>query len=225
MKKITLDNFELTFIKRKKQKNIRLSINNKNQIILSAPLFCTDKTAKDFAIKHLNWIKEKITTSNKLQTFANHDIVTILGTTYKINHNINHPSYVKIIDNEIQIGGEEKFIHRKVSNFTKKELLAYIQKKAFLMAKIINKKPNRISLKSTTSRWGSCSSQNNLNFCWKIGFAPLFVIDYLIAHEVSHLKEMNHSPQFWKTVSLLDVKQAEAEIWLRKNGKTLINIV
>ena len=93
-----------------------------------------------------------------------------------------------------------------------------------MFSKIIDRKINKVTLKDMTSRWGSCSSAGNLNFCFKLAFAPLFVVDYLIAHEVAHLKEMNHSNAFWETVALMNTEQAKAQSWLRKNGSDLMKI-
>ena len=224
MKKIKICDIYINFVKRQNQKTIRLFVNKDNQITLSAPFFCSEKTAIDFAFKHQEWIKEKTSKTIQETTFHHKDIVSILGTNYNIIHNPNAPSYTTVEEDTLFIGGEEQFIHRKISTFAKKELLKYIQEKAINMGKIIGKKPLKISLKNTTSRWGSCSSKGNLNFCWKIAFAPLYVINYLIAHEVAHLKEMNHSQKFWETVALFNTEQAKAEIWLRKNGKDLISI-
>ena len=224
MKKIKINEIDIFFTKRKKQKNICLKINPKGDIILSAPYFCNQSTALDFVQKNIEWIKKHKNQNTALKKFNHNDSVSILGKTYLINHNPQQKSNIKVDNNTLFVGGEANFIHRRISNFAKKELLSYIDQKANQMARVIQKKPNKISLKNTTSRWGSCSTKKNLNFCWKIAFAPLFVIDYLVAHEVSHLKEMNHSADFWKTVSLFQVEQAKAQIWLRKNGKNLMNI-
>lgn len=224
MKKIKIRDIEIFFTKRHRQKNIRLSVQNRNKIILSAPFLCSEKKAVLFAEQHFDWIKSHINIAPFEKKFSPLDSVSILGKSYQIIYDKTKKSGIQIDDNKLYVGGELDFIHRRISNYAKKELLNYIQKKAFCMAKLIDKKPHSISLKNTTSRWGSCSSKNNLNFCWKIAFAPLYVIDYLIAHEVSHLKEMNHSPKFWETVALFNTEQAKAEIWLRKNGKNLITI-
>ena len=122
------------------------------------------------------------------------------------------------------VGGEKEFLHRRVCNFAKKELLKYIYEKSTSYAALIDKKINKITLKDVSSRWGSCSSKGNLNFCFKLAFAPIFVVDYLIAHEVAHLKEMNHSAAFWQTVALMETEQAKASNWLRKNGADLMKI-
>jgi predicted metal-dependent hydrolase len=79
-------------------------------------------------------------------------------------------------------------------------------------------KPRSIALKDTRARWGSCSAKGNLNFSWRLVFAPPFVLDYVAAHEVCHLKEMNHGPLFWSHVQTLFGDHKAARDWLRQNG-------
>ena len=82
-------------------------------------------------------------------------------------------------------------------------------------------RPTKITLRDTRSRWGSCSSTGGLNFSWRLILAPTYVLDYLAAHEVAHLREMNHSPRFWKLVEKLCPRTAEAELWLKRHGPGL----
>lgn len=77
---------------------------------------------------------------------------------------------------------------------------------------------NGISLKLNQSNWGSCSTNLNLNFSTRLLFAPAFVIDYVIIHELAHLSEMNHSDRFWKIVSDIMPDYSKAEKWLKDNG-------
>ncbi|WP_207216344.1 M48 family metallopeptidase [Candidatus Finniella inopinata] len=83
---------------------------------------------------------------------------------------------------------------------------------------------NKITIRDTRSRWGSCSSKGNLSFSWRLIFAPHAVVKYLAAHEVSHLKHMNHSRVFWKTVASLDPDYQKARQWLRHNGQRLLGV-
>ena len=78
-----------------------------------------------------------------------------------------------------------------------------------------------ITVRDTRSRWGSCSAQGSLNFSWRLILAPPFVLDYLAAHEVAHLKEMNHSSRFWRVAHGLCSRVEEAERWLKRNGADL----
>ena len=79
-----------------------------------------------------------------------------------------------------------------------------------------------ISIKDARSRWGSCSVRRNLNFNWRIIMAPLAVVDYLVVHELSHLKEMNHSARFWQTVASACPDYRSHEVWLKTCGPNLL---
>ena len=85
-------------------------------------------------------------------------------------------------------------------------------------------KINRISIRDTKSRWGSCSSQGNLSFCWRLIMTPEWVLNYVIAHEVSHLKHMDHGPEFWQIVGTFGVKPKQARRWLNQHGRVLQRI-
>ena len=76
-------------------------------------------------------------------------------------------------------------------------------------------------MRDTRTRWGSCSAKGALSFSWRLVMAPPFVLDYLAAHEVAHLKEMNHSPRFWRVVHDLCPHTADAENWLKRHGSEL----
>lgn len=76
-----------------------------------------------------------------------------------------------------------------------------------------------ISLKYNVTNWGSCSSNNNINLSTRLLLAPLWVIDYVIIHELAHLEEMNHSDRFWSIVERADPDYQSAERWLKKEGK------
>ena len=81
--------------------------------------------------------------------------------------------------------------------------------------------PGRISVKDTRSRWGSCSAAGNLSFSWRLILAEPFVLDYVAAHEVAHLVEMNHSPAFWRQVETLYPDWKRASAWLKTHGQKL----
>jgi predicted metal-dependent hydrolase len=82
-----------------------------------------------------------------------------------------------------------------------------------------------IRFRDTTSRWGSCTSDGVLSFSWRIMMAPTPVINYLVAHEVAHLREMNHGPKFWKLCEELCPDTERCKAWLKRNGGALQAIV
>lgn len=79
----------------------------------------------------------------------------------------------------------------------------------------------RVSIKEQKSRWGSCSRAGNLNFNWRLLLAPLPVLDYVVYHELAHLKELNHSPRFWRLVAHVCPEYETHRAWLRHYGRTL----
>lgn len=79
----------------------------------------------------------------------------------------------------------------------------------------------RITIREQKTRWGSCTSEGNLNFNWRLIFAPEKVLDYVVVHELSHRKEMNHSPAFYAVVASVMPEYKTCEKWLRDNGATL----
>jgi len=89
------------------------------------------------------------------------------------------------------------------------------------LAEALNVRPKIVRITDTTSRWGSCSTTRTLSFSWRIIMAPPVVLRYLAAHEVAHLREMNHSPDFWNLVREICPDMDKHKAWLRTNGNRL----
>ena len=96
--------------------------------------------------------------------------------------------------------------------------LFQIKEVHFNNTKYFQEEINTIRFKNNQSNWGSCSSKKNLNFSTRLLFAPQEAIDYVIVHELAHLKELNHSPKFWKIVADVMPNYKEQEAWLKANG-------
>jgi predicted metal-dependent hydrolase len=79
----------------------------------------------------------------------------------------------------------------------------------------------QLRVREQKSRWGSCSAQGNINLNWKAVLAPERIIDYIIIHELAHLKHLNHSPDFWRLVAEHSPEYRECRLWLRRYGNTL----
>ena len=200
---------------------LRLRVNRRGEVILSIPFLCPQRTALAFIEAHQDWIKDQQAHSKKHLYFQDGQTISLLGQSLQIQHIPNARFATHIEGEKLCVSGDSSFLNRRVTDFVKHQTETYIQDKAPRLAAQIGQRVNHISLKDTTSRWGSCSGKKNLNFCWRLGLAPLFVLDYIIAHEVAHLAEMNHGPRFWRLVSELTDNRSTAEIWLRRHGSTL----
>jgi predicted metal-dependent hydrolase len=111
-------------------------------------------------------------------------------------------------NNNIYFDGLNFYLHKKHKNIVKEKLIIFykleakkhIEKRAIEIAQINNLKFNTLKITSAKTRWGSCTSKQNVNFSYRLILAPMKTIDYVIIHELAHLKEMNHSKKFWLLV-------------------------
>ena len=117
--------------------------------------------------------------------------------------------------------GRNEHAPRRLTDFLKREARALCEARALDYAAQLGVTPSRITMRDTASRWGSCSAARAISFSWRLIFAPDFVRDYVVAHEVAHLKEMNHGPRFWKLVEKLHPEMRAAQAWLRTHGRSL----
>ncbi len=97
-----------------------------------------------------------------------------------------------------------------------------IPKRVALFAEQVGVDYGKITIKDTKSRWGSCSYQGNLNFCWRLILAPEEVLDYIVVHELCHRLEMNHSARFWAEVKRVLPEYEKSKEWLKENGLALL---
>ncbi len=205
----------------RRSKHLRLRVDIKGRVILSLPLGCSKRQAQVFLDAHQDWITTQLAHRPQAPKWQNGSIICILGQSLTICHNPTLRGGVFIQGDTLFVSGEASFLTRRISDFIKRQTANYIETKARSLASQIDVTFRQIHLKDTTFRWGSCSGKGNLNFCWRLGMAPLFVLDYIIAHEIAHLREMNHSDRFWHLVSRLTDRRADAEIWLRRHGHEL----
>jgi hypothetical protein len=116
------------------------------------------------------------------------------------------------------VAGRVEHLRRRVLDFLKREARRDLERAVARHAMVLGVRPKAIRLRDQTTRWGSCSSTGTLSFSWRLVMAPPFVLDYLAAHEVAHLHEMNHSPRFWHLVESLCPRTSQARAWLNSEG-------
>ncbi|MCP4523081.1 MAG: M48 family metallopeptidase [Candidatus Gracilibacteria bacterium] len=113
---------------------------------------------------------------------------------------------------------KESLFDRTLIEDYKKQARIYIPKRVKEIASVYNCHYNHIKITSAQSRWGSCTSKKNLNFSYRVILLPKEVIDYIICHELAHLKHMNHGKFFWQEVEKMNPDYRKHDTWLRKNS-------
>jgi len=181
--------------------------------------------AMDFARSEFDWISKRLARVPKPVEFAVGTRIPVRGVLHLIavSEKGRGPVWIEASGNEpaIRVSGDPKHAPRRVLDFLKREARKVLEARAIEHAAKLGTKPSRITVRDTASRWGSCSTNRALSFSWRLILAPDFVLDYVVAHEVAHMKEMNHGPRFWKLARELSGDIRRPQLWLLQNGTML----
>jgi len=196
------------------------------EAILTIPPRGTIVEAKDFAQRHGGWIAARLGRLPKAAPFLPGTVVPLRGVPHRIVHRagLRGTVWTEIRDSGEKIlcvAGAMEHVERRVHDFLKREARRDLQKTAHDYADMLSVRVKRLSIRDQSSRWGSCTSAGSLSFSWRLILAPPMVLDYLAAHEVAHLVEMNHSPRFWRVVARVCPSVERAKKWLDTCGNDL----
>jgi hypothetical protein len=181
-------------------------------------------TAIGFVARHRGWIAARVAAMPPPLRLADGAIVPVLGVPHRIRH-ITEPATapVTIGDGEIRVRGAPEHLPRRVIDHLKALARRDFAERARALAERLGKNVARVGVRDPKGRWGSCSAKGSLSFSWRLVFAPEPVIEYVVAHEVAHLVEMNHSPRFWRVVASLVPDAAGPRAWLRRHRAELFS--
>ncbi|HEX4118111.1 MAG TPA: SprT family zinc-dependent metalloprotease [Rhizomicrobium sp.] len=193
------------------------------EVVVTAPARGGPAPALAFARCETQWIARQLQRMPEQVALMPGADVPYLGASHPIRHSaVRGPGPVWAEDGVLMVSGRLEHAQRRLLDFFKREARELFAMRAVEYAARLEARPQRITVRDTKSRWGSCSQQGALSFCWRLIFAPDYVRDYVVAHEVAHLREMNHSPRFWAHVKTLSPDSARARQWLRDHGRTLL---
>ena len=191
------------------------------EISVTAPSRRGLSAALDFARGEREWIAGQLAKAPGPVLLAIGAEIPFLGRAHRIEAAARGPAPVWADEGVIRVRGDVAHAPRRVLDFLKREARKACETRVLAHAAQVGAKPSRITVRDTASRWGSCSTARALSFSWRLILAPSFVLDYVVAHEVAHLREMNHSPRFWAHVRSLVPDLEAAQAWLRTNGRDL----
>ena len=211
----------VNIVRSSRAKNMKLKVRPSGVVELVLPNRVALKKGLVFLQSEQDWIARNIQNIELPVPFEDGAVIPILGVPHTICHSPNARRGVWQEDGTIFVSGDKSHLARRVRDWIRREAKAQlIQKTALYTAKI--KEPvRRITVRDQKSRWGSCSSAGNLNFSWRLLLMPEDVMAYVVAHEVAHLRHMNHKKEFWDLVQNLCPEMEDAKKWLRKNGTSL----
>lgn len=192
---------------------------------MTVPYGLPERELHAFLTRHQGWLETKLFDCPDDTRPLPGGSILVHGVSHRIEHTgkLRGLTETLVLGEEavIRISGLEEHSGRRLADHLKKLARSELERLVAVHTGKIGKQHRDLTLKDTRSRWGSCSSAGNLNFSWRIAMAPPEVINYLAAHEVAHLKEMNHGPKFWALCKSLCPQMDEAKAWLKAHGTTL----
>lgn len=196
------------------------------EVVLTMPPRGSVREARDFAQKHGAWIAARLKRLPQAAPFAHGTEVPLRGELHRIVHRRGVRGTVWVATDDdgsrlLCVAGEAPHINRRIGDFLRRAASRDLDAAAKRYAKELGVGIRRISIRDQSSRWGSCSNTGVLSFSWRLILAPPYVLDYLAAHEVAHLVELNHSARFWRLVERIYPDFERAKVWLEVHGTDL----
>lgn len=198
-------------------------------IVLVRPKRMSERMVTAFVTSRVDWIAEHLANLEPRIPFADGVTIPYRGEDHTLRWRPEAKGGVwRDADaRKINVTGKAEHSARRLRDWLKAEARTALSARIHAMAESLNVNVTRLSVRDTCSRWGSCNRAGKLSFSWRLILAPDEVLTYVAAHEIAHLKEMNHSPAFWRTVETvlrtandqIDLELARA--WLRRGGATL----
>jgi predicted metal-dependent hydrolase len=193
-------------------------------VVVTLPTRATRKAGMALLMGHADWVSDRLAALPEAVTFTDGASVPICGIPHRIRHAPAARGGAFLLNQELHVTGAPEFLARRVRDFLRREALRRLSALTIAKAGLIGIVPKRVTVKDTTSRWGSCAPDKSLALSWRLLMAPAFVQDYVVAHEVAHLRHMNHGPKFWSLVDELTPHTKTAIPWLRAEGARLLRI-
>ena len=201
----------------------------KRAVVVTMPLQCDLREAGQFIDRNLDWLRDRIGSIPKPVPFRHGVHIPLRGEPHEIIFAPGRAPGSEIVEcigdsrpnPQLVVYGRKEHAPRRLRDWCFEQARNDLDRCVRNHARKLKLKPKRIAVRDQSSRWGSCSTTGTLSFSWRLLMAPPFVLDYVAAHEVAHLAEMNHGSRFWKLVHKTMPRTDEAKQWLQAYGMDL----
>jgi predicted metal-dependent hydrolase len=209
--------------RRARRLSLRIDVGAGHAVLVQPPRMAAAAVLA-FAAARREWIADRLGELPCRIAFDEGAVIPLRGETHVLRFAPDARGGVWRDDGAIVVTGRAEHAPRRLIDWLKSEARAAIAPLARELAAALDRRVAAITVRDTTSRWGSCSRNGRLSFSWRLVLAPMPVLRYVVAHEVAHLRHMNHGPAFWRTVDGLlgDADGGRsARQWLRDHGAVL----
>ncbi len=189
---------------------------------LAIPPHVSIGEAQAFLDSRAAWLERRLKALPPRIALADGAAIPFLGGTLTLRHAPSARGVAWREGDALCVAGDPRHLPRRASDWLKRAAREEFMRRAADKAALAGKTAPRVTIRDPKRQWGSCSADGVLRLSWRLILAPPDVVDYVIAHEVAHLIEMNHGREFWAAVQRLTPHMAAARIWLKRNGRGLL---
>lgn len=216
-----------------RSRSIKIKIEPSGEVVVVTPKRVHPHSVESFVQQQAAWIEQHLAKINQKKASSETDsTIALFGKVYQkqvvanptISRGVSVGSKQLIINipsPELKTTDLKTKVQTYITRFLKNTAEQYIVPRTHQLGKHMGISFGTITLRQQKSRWGSCSSQGNLNFNWRLIHAPTEVIDYVIIHELAHRHHMDHSTAFWNLVSQYDPAYQQHRGWLKRQGMSV----
>jgi predicted metal-dependent hydrolase len=213
---------------RRKTAQVRV---DEGRVSILVPDDLSNSRIDEILTKKTQWIRGKMYLHGQalpvqLKEYISGESFSYLGRNYRLKVLKGSQPSVKLLNGRLQAtlptgSKSQEKVREALTGWYRSHAEAKIQEKAARYALVIGVEPKFVGIKTFKSRWGSCHLSGDILYNWKIVIAPNRIVDYVVVHELCHLKQHDHSERFWKLVGQVIPDYAECKEWLRVNGRVL----
>ena len=198
-------------------------------VIVTLPPQCDIAQAGTFLNSNIEWVQKHLGTLPQPVAFRGGAVIPLKGEPHVIVLAAKKERGTGIVTIEqvpgeisrLIVAGDQETGPRRLHRWLVDQARTALDERTIWHARRLGLHPRRITVRDQSTRWGSCSSTGALSFSWRLILAPSFVLDYVAAHEVAHLQQMNHGPRFWALVRKAIPDYRDAKQWLDVYGMDL----
>ena len=221
-----MDDIPVEKIIRCRRRTIALVITPDGQLVVRAPLKAPAARIDEFIREKRSWIKKKIGEIQQrpaatVHTYEEGDIFFFLGRAYPLQIVDSPDAGIERTDRLCVSATVLPDIRNELTCWYRKEARTEIHARCMWFSMMTGYTPRSIRITNACQRWGSCSHKGNLNFSWRLVQAPMKIVDYVILHELVHLRQPDHSKKFWSKVKEIMPDYERRREWLRENERLL----
>lgn len=206
---------------------MRLVIGPQRPAEVIVPSRASDREIDAFINSKGAWLKEKGALVERIRSHSSQlkldqpGVLWLLGNAHELQHERSERAVVRRSGERLVVGGSHQEAAAAVERWYRRQARAHILAFVDTEASRLGMKYQSVGIRDQRTRWGSCSGTGNLSFSWRLVMAPREVSEYVVTHELCHLREPNHSKGFWRLVDAATPGWAQPARWLRTHGEEL----